>query len=273
MSRIAGLLIGPVLAAFVALGGAQPAAAAEGGQREPHAPSEGWSFDGFFGHFDRAELQRGFQIYKEVCSSCHAMKFVAIRTLSQPGGPGFSEPAVKSVASEFKVPAGPDEKDGSLVDDVGLLRQRPAVPSDHFVGPYANEYAARAANGGALPPDLSVIVKARHDGASYVYSLLQCYEEPPPEVQLQPGMHYNPCMAGGQIAMPAPLVADRVTYDDGTAATVEQMSKDVAAFLAWAAEPELEGRRKLGFMVLFYLGVLAILSYLAYRRVWRDTGH
>ncbi|NWG46934.1 MAG: cytochrome c1 [Alphaproteobacteria bacterium] len=255
------------------LGLAAGAAQGAGEAKHPHAPPGGWSFEGMFGHYDKAAVQRGFQIYKEVCAACHGMEYVAIRTLGSPSGPGYSEDEVEAVAAEFRVPAGPDPQTGSLVDDIGLPRLRPALPSDRFTSPYPNDIAARAANGGALPPDLSVIAKAREGGASYIYSLMTGYQEPPPGVTLEAGMHYNPYMAGGQIAMPPQLVPDRVAYEDGTEASVEQMASDIATFLNWAAEPELEFRKKLGFMVISYLAVLSLLVFLAYRRLWRNVGH
>lgn len=237
---------------------------------EPKPPQKrAWSFEGPLGQYDRASLQRGFQVFKEVCASCHTLRFVPFRMLADPGGPGFTEAEVKAIAAEYQK---------SVVDEVGDLKEVPRAPSDTFPNPFPNEQAARAANNGALPPDLSVMVKARKGGPNYMYSLIIGYEDPPAGVTLRPGMSYNPyfhaCQLSQpdtcQIAMPAQLTPDRVTYADGTAATPEQMAEDVVNFLAWAAEPKLEERKRLGLNVMAYLVVLAGLLYFAYRRVWRD---
>ena len=222
--------------------------------------SPGWSFKGFFGTFDRASLQRGYQVYTEVCASCHSMKHLSYRNLSQPGGPEFSEDQVKIIASQFEVRDGPND-DGEMFD-------RPGRPSDNFVSPYANDKEATAANGGAYPPDMSVLVKARMGGADYIYSLLLGYEEPPEGISLDDGVYYNKYMAGNKIKMSNPLSEDLVEYIDGTKASNEQMAKDVTTFLAWAAEPTLEQRHKLGFRALIYLLIITVLVYFSMKRIW-----
>lgn len=221
-----------------------------------------WSFDGMFGTVDRASAQRGLQVYKEVCSACHGLHRVAFRTLS---GIGFSEAEIKAIAADFTVVDGPD--------DEGEMFDRPGRPSDKFVPPFANEKAARASNNGAYPPDLSLIIKARPDGANYVYSLLTGYEDAPADVQVGDGMSYNPYFPGHQIAMAPPLMEGLVSYQDGTDASEEQMAKDVVAFLQWAAEPEMEQRKAMGIRVLLFLAVMTVLFYYAKKRIWRDIEH
>ncbi len=217
-----------------------------------------WAFDGMTGTFDRQSIQRGFKVYKEVCASCHSLRLLSYRNLTQIG---FSPAEVKAVAAEYTVIDGPD--------DVGDMFERPALPSDRFASPFPNDQAARAANGGSLPPDLSLIVKARHDGANYLYSLLTGYKNAPSDVELSEGMYYNPYFPGGQIAMAPPLAEGLVSYDDGTPATVDQMSKDLVNFLQWAAEPEMEQRKSIGIKVLLYLVVFTVLFYFAKKRVWK----
>lgn len=217
-----------------------------------------WEFDGFFGRFDRASIQRGFQVYKEVCSACHGLKRVAYRNLAEIG---FSENEIKQIASEYLVVDGPD--------DEGDMFERPALPSDKFVGPYANENAARSANGGALPPDLSLIVKARHDGANYVYSLLTGYKKAPDEFKMTQGKYYNPYFEGRQISMPEPITDDLlVEYMNNTFASKEQMVIDVVNFLQWSAEPETEHRKKMGIRSILFLFILFFLMLAAKRAVW-----
>ena len=220
----------------------------------------GWSFKGFFGTFDRASLQRGYQVYSEVCSACHSIKYLSYRNLSEPGGPEFSEQQAKIIASQFEVTDGPNSD--------GDMYTRPARLSDNFVEPYANEQAARALNGGAYPPDMSVLVKARKGGANYIYSVLLGYEEPPSGVILDDGVYYNKFMYGKKIKMPQPLSDDLVEYSDGTKATSEQMAKDVVTFMMWAAEPHLEQRHKTGFRVIIYLIILTILVYFSMKKIW-----
>ena len=227
-----------------------------------HPAEMNWQFDGLFGTYDRNALRRGFQVYKEVCASCHSLNQIAFRNLSQEGGPEFSEAEVKAIAKEYLVEDGPD--------DYGDMFERDALPRDKFPSPYPNENAARAANGGAYPPDLSLITKARGGGADYIHALLSGYEEAPEGVEIRAGLYYNPYMAGGKIAMPVPLLEELVEYSDGTEATVEQMSMDVTHFLNWTAEPELEERKRMGFMVLIYLTIIAGLMFFSMRKIWAD---
>ena len=226
----------------------------------PKLLNPGWSFKGFFGTFDRAELQRGYQVYTEVCSACHSMKYLSYRNLSEPGGPEFSEEQVKIIASQFEVIDGPNSD--------GDMYTRAARLSDNFVGPYANEQAARALNGGAYPPDMSVLVKARKGGADYIYSVLLGYGEAPSGVTLDDGVYYNTYISGNKIKMANPLTEGLVQYSDGTSATEEQMAKDVVTFLAWAAEPHLEARHKIGFRAILYLIVITILVYFSMKKIW-----
>lgn len=217
-----------------------------------------WSFDGFFGKFDREAAQRGFQVYKEVCAACHGLKHLSFRQLE---ALGFSEAEIKELAKEHTV------SDGS--NDQGEMFERPGLPSDMMTGPFANEQAARAANNGAYPPDLSLIIKARHDGANYLFSLLTGYSQTPPaELKIMDGLSYNPYFPSLQIAMPAPLTEGQVTYQDGTHASVEQMARDVTIFLQWAAEPEMEHRKSLGLKVVLFLTIFTILFYVSKQRIW-----
>lgn len=243
MLLLFGVMTAPVMAA--------------GEQKEPHGPPGGWPHAGITGTFDRPSLQRGYQVYKEVCAVCHSMNLLSYRNLADIG---FTAEQVKAIAAGYQVPGEPD--------DQGEIKLRNALPSDRFNKPFANEKAARAANNGALPPDLSLIVKARHHGEDYIYSLLVGYAKAPDEVKLMPGMNYNPYFPGGQIGMAAPLTEGAVTYADGTKATVEQMAHDVATFLTWAAEPKLEVRKQTGIKVIIFLIVFAGLMYAVKRRVW-----
>ena len=219
-----------------------------------------WSFKGLFGKFDRAALQRGYQVYTEVCSSCHSMKYLSYRNLAEKGGPEFTEEQAKAIAASFEVKDGPNSD--------GEMFTRPGKLSDKFVMPYENVKAAQAANGGAYPPDMSVLVKARGGGVDYVYSLLQGYEDPPADIILDDGVHYNKFMYGNKIKMANPLSDGLVEYADGTNASVEQMSKDVTTFLMWSAEPHLEARHKMGFKAIVYLIILTILVYFTMKRIW-----
>ena len=219
-----------------------------------------WSFKGLTGTFDRASLQRGFQVYKEVCASCHSMKHLSYRNLSQPGGPEFSKEQVKIIASQFEIRDGPND-DGEMFD-------RPARPSDNFVSPYANDKEATAANGGAYPPDMSVLVKARKGGADYIYSVLIGYTEPPANFELEEGVYYNKYMDGNKIKMSNQLSDGLVEYSDGTNASVEQMAKDVSTFLMWTAEPHLESRHRMGFKAIVYLIILTVLVYFSMKKIW-----
>ncbi len=219
-----------------------------------------WSFKGLFGKFDRASLQRGYQVYTEVCAACHSMKYLSYRNLSEKGGPEFSVAQAKAIAASFEVTDGPNSD--------GEMFTRPAKLSDKFVMPYENVKAAEAANGGAYPPDMSVLVKARGGGVDYIYSLLQGYEEAPSGMTLDDGVHYNKYMYGNKIKMSAPLSDGIIEYSDGTNASVEQMSKDVTTFLMWAAEPSLEARHQMGFKAIVYLIILTILVYFSMKRIW-----
>ena len=219
-----------------------------------------WSFKGLFGKFDRAALQRGYQVYTEVCSSCHSMKYLSYRNLAEKGGPEFTEEQAKAIAASFEVKDGPNSD--------GEMFTRPGKLSDKFVMPYENVKAAQAANGGAYPPDMSVLVKARGGGVDYVYSLLQGYEDPPGDIILDDGVHYNKFMYGNKIKMANPLSDGLVEYADGTIASVEQMSKDVTTFLMWSAEPHLETRHKMGFKAIVYLIIFTILVYFSMKRIW-----
>ena len=219
-----------------------------------------WSFKGLTGKFDRAALQRGFQVYKEVCSSCHSMQYLSYRNLGESGGPEFSEAEVKAIASSVEIEDGPDSQ--------GEMFTRPGRPSDKFKSPYPNVNASTAANGGAYPPDMSVLVKARPGGSNYIYSVLVGYEEPPAGVILDDGVYYNKYMIGNKIKMSAPLSEGIVEYTDGTEPTVDQMAKDVTTFLSWAAEPELEERHRTGVKVIIYLILLTVLVYLSMKKIW-----
>ena len=219
-----------------------------------------WSFAGPTGKFDRPSLQRGYQVYKEVCSSCHSMKYLSYRNLSQKGGPEFTLEEVKAIAASYDVEDGPNSE--------GDMFERPARPSDHFVNPYPNDNAAIAANGGAYPPDMSVLAKARPGGANYIYSILMGYEEKPVDFVLDEGVYYNKYMDGNKIKMMSPLSENLIEYSDGTNANVDQMAKDVTTFLTWAAEPHLEARRRTGTKVIIYLIILATLVYFSMKKLW-----
>lgn len=226
-----------------------------------HPKQMKWEFDSIFGRFDRASIQRGYQVYKEVCSACHGLKLVSYRNLQEIG---FSEDEVKQIAAEYSVTDGPN--------DEGEMFDRPALPSDRFVGPYANEQAARSVNGGAFPPDLSLIVKARHDGPNYVYSLITGFTDAPDEFHMNEGKNYNPYFEGRQISMPAPITDDgQVDYKDGTYATKEQMTIDVVNFLQWAAEPETEHRKKMGVRTMIFLAILLAILIAAKKAVWKNV--
>ena len=251
-------------------------AAAEG---QKDAKGISYSFEGPFGTFDKAQLQRGYKVYKEVCAACHSMNLVSFRNLSEKGGPGFTPDEVKALAASYTVKDGPGA-DGEMFD-------RAALPSDRFVPPYANEQASRNANGGAYPPDLSLITKFRPGwfgtfnqlangigGPQYVYSVLTGYEEPTEEIkkEMPEGKWYNPYFANGHfIGMPAPITTDgQVTFDDGAPNKIDDMARDVSAFLAWTAEPKMEQRKSTGFMVMIYLAILATLLYFVKQKIWRD---
>lgn len=262
-------------------------AQASGGAKHPKEVA--YSFEGPFGKFDKAQLQRGYKVYREVCSACHAMNLVYFRNLGQKGGPFYDpkypnpndNPYVKALAADIQVP--------DIDSETGDAIQRPATPADHFPSPFPNDAAARASNGGALPPDLSVIAKARHGGASYIASLLSGYVDPPAGLTVAAGQHYNPYFPGdltsawsgphdkvppgGVLAMPPQLAPGKVTFDDGTPSTIDQQAKDVGAFLAWAAEPKMEERKAFGFGAMIYLLIFTGLLYASYRRIWRNVAH
>ncbi|WP_174273498.1 cytochrome c1 [Sphingomonas bacterium] len=231
-----------------------------------------FSFNGPLGRYDRQQLQRGFQVYQEVCSACHAMKLVAFRDLTQIG---FTVPEVKAIAKQWKTEV------PSINDKTGEPATRKALPSDYFPSPFANEVAARAANNNALPPDMSLLAKAREDGPAYIHSLLTGYRDQPPELLKQfpdaktpTGLYYNPYFANLNLAMPPPLVADgQVSYADGTKASVDQMARDVSAFLMWAAEPKLENRHRTGVAITIFLLIATGLAYGAYRNIWHGKKH
>jgi len=223
-----------------------------------------WSFKGVFGTFDRASLQRGYQVYQEVCSGCHSVQHLSYRNLSEKGGPEFSLKESKTIAAQFEVTDGPNED--------GEMFIRPGRLSDNFVSPFPNEKAAAAANGGAYPPDMSVLAKARKGGADYIYSLLMGYEKAPEGYELDDGVYYNKYMPGYKIMMAEPISDGVVEYADGTETTKAQIAKDVTNFLVWAADPHLEARHKMGFKVFFYLIVLLSLVYLSKQKVWSQFG-
>jgi ubiquinol-cytochrome c reductase cytochrome c1 subunit len=274
-----------ILAAALGLSLAAPAIAATTFE-EPKDVH--WSFEGPFGTFDTEQVQRGYKVYHDVCSSCHAMTEMHYYNLGQYGGPFYDpkypkpndNPRIKAIAADFKVP--------DIDSDTGDAIQRPATPADKFKAPFANEAAARASNGGALPPDLSVITKARDGGPQYIYSLLTGYVPAPPGLTVPAGKAYNPYMPGdltsywhgkgpvpkgGFIAMPFQLTPDRVTFDDGVHATTDEEAKDVVAFLAWASDPHQVERKQMGFSALIYLLILAGVVYASYRRLWRNIEH
>ncbi|MDJ0447358.1 cytochrome c1 [Methylocystis sp. JR02] len=260
-------------------------ALAESGHHEKKPEVHSWSFAGALGSYDKAQLRRGFKVYKEVCSTCHSIKMLAFRNLSQPGGPEFSEKEVADLAATYKVKDGPN--------DTGDYFDRPARPSDHFPPPFANEQAARAAMSGAYPPDMSVLAKARgygrgfptflfdalpgfsyqEHGVDYIASLLKGYGEPPHGVQIPEGQFYNAYMPGNRIGMPPPLSDGAVTYDDGAPQTVDQYAKDVTAFMMWVAEPHLDARKRVGQAVLAFLFVFAVLLYFTKRKIWSNVAH
>ncbi|AXJ94781.1 MULTISPECIES: cytochrome c1 [unclassified Sphingomonas] len=232
-----------------------------------HLSSAGW-----FGKFDNRQLQRGFQVYKEVCSACHSLKYVAFRDLAKIG---YSEAEVKAIANQWVI------EQPTVNPETGEPSTRKNVPSDHFPSPFANEVAARAANNNALPPDLSLMTKAREDGPNYVHALITGYRNPPAELKREfpdfttpKGLHYNPYFANLNIAMPPPLTQDgQVTYTDGTKATKDQMARDVAAFLTWTAEPNLDTRHGAGFAAVIFIAIFIFLAWGAYQNVWRDVKH
>ena len=241
---------------FLLLFFAVPAIAAESGH-EAGAPHQNWHFEGMFGTYDRGALQRGLKVYREVCSACHSLKRVYFRNLEDLG---YDEAQIKNIAAQYTVNDGPN--------DEGEMYDRPALPSDHFVPPYPNDNAAKAVNNGALPPDLSLIVKARHRGPDHVYGILTGFTNPPEGVTLLPGQHWNKQMSGHIIAMAPPLSDGQVAYEDNMPQTVDQYARDVTEFLAWAADPSMEERKRTGIKVIFFLAVFAGIMYGVKRRIW-----
>jgi len=276
--RVAAALAALVIAGGLVIGSGGNARAEE--QEAP--PTLKWSFSGPFGKYDRGSLQRGLKIYKEVCSACHSLNYIAFRNLADPGGPGYSEAQAAGLAAEYKIKDGPN--------DAGEMFERPGRPADYFPAPFPNEQAARAANGGAAPPDLSLIAKARsyergfpfflfdffsqfqEQGPNYVAAILQGFEEKPPAgVTIPDGSYYNKYFPGHAIKMPKPLSDGQVTFDDGAPATLAQYAKDVTTFLMWAAEPKMEARKQLGLQVFVILIIFAIMMYFTKKKVWADA--
>ena len=254
-----------LLALILALVAPGAASAQDSVNEAPEIAHQSWSFSSPFGTYDDAQLQRGFEVYRQVCSNCHSMRLLSYRNLGEPGGPEFPPKKIEEIASQVQVTDGPNDK--------GEMFQRPARPSDHFRSPFANEQQARNANNGALPPDLSVMAKAREGGPDYIYAILTGYTDPPQGFQLAPGMHYNKAFPGHQLAMPPPLSDGVITYGDGTKPTLDNYARDVAAYLMWAAEPKLEERHKTDTRVMIYLIVFAVIMYLAKRAVWARLHH
>ncbi len=297
--RLRAALTGTALAIMAtssAMIGATPSLAAEGGAA---IPTQRWTFSGVRGHFDREQLKRGFQVYKEVCSTCHGMRQLSFRNLVQKGGPEFPEDGVKTLAATYKI--------NDVPNDQGKVVKRPARLSDRIPNPFDNEQQARSANNGALPPDLSLIARARgveaekpffmvpvhmfkdlfvsggyqEAGSDYLYALMMGYQDMPKgtknpdgtDMRLSDGMYYNTVYPGHQIGMPSPLMDGSVKYGDGTPAKLENHARDVTAFLSWAADPKLEERKRMGLMVMLYLLITSALLYAAKRYVWAGEAH
>jgi ubiquinol-cytochrome c reductase cytochrome c1 subunit len=241
--------------ALLALGAALALA-----QEETPPPYLSWSFDGIFGTYDRGALQRGFQIYSEICSNCHSMNLLHYRDLT---ALGYNEDEIKAIAAQKQVTAGPN--------DQGEMFQRPGRPYDKFVAPFANEQQARMANNGALPPDMSLLAKAHEGGPSFIYGILTGYKNAPKGFKLLPGMNYDEYFPGHQIAMPQPLQDNSVTFADGTHATLDEEARDVATFLAWCAEPKMEDRKRTGAKVMLFLLAMTGVLYGTKRKIWSDV--
>jgi cytochrome c1 len=232
---------------------------------------EAFSFQGPFGTYDRGALQRGFQVYKEVCAACHGMNHLAFHNLTESGGPEFTEAQAKALAAAVKIPAEPNDK-GETTDDKGAPLTRAGILADKMPSPFPNEQAARANNSGALPPDLSMIVKARDGGPQYVYSILTGFHgKAPAGFKVTDGKYFNPYFEGWNISMPPPLAANSVTYSDGTKATIEQEAHDVVTFLSWASDTKMEDRKRMGLGVMLFLVAFAGILFLAYRKMWKDA--
>jgi ubiquinol-cytochrome c reductase cytochrome c1 subunit len=270
--------------------GTKPSSAAEVVTDEHYEiPRQEWTYGGLFGYFDEQQLRRGFKIYHEVCANCHSMRLMSYRNLGEPGGPHFPKEVVEALAAEVQVADG--------YDDTGSVKMRPGKPSDGFQWKFKNEKEAAAALNGAVPPDLTLMAKARtverefawwafplimvkdlatqyqEQGSDYIYALLMGYSDPPPGIKMTDGLNYDKFFPGHQIAMPQPLTDGSVTYEDGTPNTLDQEARDVTAFMAWAAEPHLVARKKLGLWVLVYLGILSILLFIAKKTLWRNVEH
>ena len=277
-------MIESVRGALLAVAAMAVAAPAMAAGEAPHIERQQWSFSGPFGQYDKAQLQRGFKVYKEVCASCHGVRFLSFRNLAEEGGPGFTEDQVKVIAAEYMVMKGPN--------DDGEMEEVAAIPSDRWPSPFPNQQAARAANGGAYPPDFSTLAKARavasgfpgfvfdmftqyqEHGPDYIYNLLTGYEEAPEGFEVPVGQYYNPKFIAGQtLAMAPPLSDEQVEYTDGTPMTVDQYSRDVSAFMMWVAEPKLEERKSMGFRVMIFLIIFASLLYFTKKSIWRDVEH
>ena len=251
-------ILGAVFGALLLPAAFTPASAQE---EDISLPRQDWSFNGPFGTYDKASAQRGFQIYKEVCSACHSLSLAYYRDLK---GIGLSDDQIKAIAADATMPT---------TDDDGQPAERPGLPSDHFKSPFPNEKAARAANNGALPPDQTLLVNAREGGSDYLYALLTGYADAPADMKLADGMNYNKFFPGHQIAMPAPLSDGRVDYSDGTKASLEQEARDVTTFLTYMANPEAEARKRIGLRVLIFLAALTCVTYAVKRQVWSDVHH
>ncbi len=275
-----------ILAAFGLAFVAGPSLASTASHEEPKDVH--WGFEGPFGKFDQAQVQRGYKVYREVCAACHSMNLMSFRNLGQKNGPFYNaefpnpndNPTVKAIAKDYQV--------NDIDSETGDVIQRPGTSADRFPNPFPNEPAARASNGGALPPDLSVIIKAREEGAQYVYSILTGYVATPAGLEVPEGKHYNPYMSGdmtafykgkghapkgGFIAMAPPLEDGKVTFDDGTKPTLDNQARDVVAFLAWASEPKQTERKQFGVAAMIYLLIFSGLLFLSYRRIWRNVAH
>jgi ubiquinol-cytochrome c reductase cytochrome b/c1 subunit len=273
--------VASVLALGIMLAGLSGVTTSAKAEEAPEPPRQKWSFWGPFGLYDTGQLQRGFKVYREVCQACHGLKLVALESLAWPGGPGFSEEQVKAIAAEYKVKAEPNEQ--------GEVVERPGRPADHFPPPFPNEQAARFANGGALPPDMSLLAKARtfergfpwfifdaftqyvEEGPDYIHGILTGYGDAPPGFKMpSPNSSYNKYFPGHAIGMPKPLSDGQVSYSDGAKETVDQYAKDVSAFLMWAAEPHLDARKRIGLQVFIFLIVLSVLLYFTKKKIWHE---
>ncbi len=241
---------------------AEPAHASgdAGAHATVHAPEQDWHFNGMFGTYDKASMQRGLKVYREVCAACHSLKRVYFRNLE---ALGYDESQVKTIANDYSIHDGPN--------DEGEMFDRPGLASDHFPSPYPNDNAAKSLNNGALPPDLSLIIKARHDGPNYVHGILTGYDAPPAGTVLLSGQNYNKYFPGHMISMPKPLSDDQVTYEDGSPQTVEQYAHDVVNFLTWASDPSMEDRKRTGIKVIIFLLVFAGVMYGVKKKIWADV--